>query len=112
MDTQGRWIGLAEVTPLEGSHVLDAGTGAFVAVVGDSATTDMFYNLAAREFRELRLKLIKLEDVELLSTRRRKHVLSQAFETAIAELCPANPLVFDSFHVFPINQRRKAGKKR
>ena len=105
-----RWIGLAEVTHDLGSDVLDEGCSAYVPVVGDASDPADFFRLASEEFATLRLRLIRLDDVEHLSLRRRKHALPDALENAISQMANTTRLVYGSFHTFRDDEGEPAAR--
>lgn len=97
-----RWIGLAEVQPRVGVTVLGTrARGAFVSIVAFVRDPQEFRGVSARAFTEYGLQLIKLEDVEPLSTR----VARQRVDPILlqdAERIPKDTLfVFGSFHSYP-----------
>jgi hypothetical protein len=94
------WIGLAEVVPGQECDVLKEGDTAFLPVVAKARNAQAFYHVVKDELKALQLELIRLEDVEHLSERRRKHALPNDLETAIEGLSSTCRLAFGRFHVF------------
>jgi hypothetical protein len=94
------WIGLAEVVAHEKCDVLKEGYAAFVSVVAKAPNAEAFYNTVKDELDPLRLRLTRMENVEHLSDRRRKHTLPSDLEVAIDYLSSTRRLAFGSFHTF------------
>jgi hypothetical protein len=94
------WIGLAEVVARQGCDVFKEGYGAFVPVIANAFNEHAFYELVRNELKALRLDLLRMEDVERLSERRRKHTLPKDLETAIDAHSSTHRLAFGSFHAF------------
>jgi hypothetical protein len=94
------WIGLAEVVPGKQCEVLKEGYRAFVPVVAKAPSARAFYNVVKNELKALQLELVRMEDVEHLSERRRKHALPNELESAIQGLGSVDRLAFGCFHTF------------
>jgi hypothetical protein len=94
------WIGLAEVTPGRECDLLKQGHAAFVPVVAKAPNAQAFYEVVKSELKALQLELIRMEDGEHLSERRRKHRLPDDLETAIEGLSSAHRLAFGRLHSF------------
>jgi hypothetical protein len=94
------WIGLAEVVPSEQCDVLKQGYRAFVPVVAKAPCAQAFYDVVKNELKALQLKLVRMEEVEHLSERRRKHTLPNDLESAIDALGVADQLALGCFHTF------------
>ena len=97
---QQLWIGLAQVEPWAGNDLLGNAAGAFVPVVGNAVNETDFLALVERELGALQFDVLVLGDVELLSTRVRKHKMPAELSEAIAALSPENPLALDTFQVY------------
>lgn len=97
---QQLWIGLAQVEPWVGNDLLGNAAGAFVPVIGDAGDETDFLALVERELGALQFDVLALEDVELLSTRVRKHKMPADLSEAIAALSPENPLALGTFEAY------------
>jgi hypothetical protein len=95
-----KWIGLAEVVPDRRCDILEQGYAAFVPVVAGAYSVRAFYSLVHEELKSLHLKLVRIEDMERLSVRRRRHRLPKDLEAEIASLGPARRLALGTFHAF------------
>lgn len=100
MRDQELWIGLAEVKRLPGNDVF-ANPYAFVPVIAYASNPLKFRALVQRQLAERRLELLRLQDVEMVSERRKKHTLPDELEDAIGGLNHNRRVALGGFHTFP-----------
>jgi hypothetical protein len=94
------WIGIAEVRPVAGNDLLEGGTGAFVRVIGIAEDPGEFYGLVRNTMAELSFELLDLDDVGRLSETLARASTAERLRIALADLSPANPVVYGTFHSF------------
>ena len=99
-----RWIGMADVRPLDDNDLLGAATGAYVSVVGDADDEASFLALVVRELKALQFEVLSLEDAEPLEERRARASLPDILNGAIAEISDQSPLAHGSFHAYSSGQ--------
>lgn len=97
-----RWIGLAEVLPQEGNQDLSQNSGAYVPVVGDAIDERAFFELVQNELQLIEFKLVRLQDLELLETRIKKHSLPDPLAAAINAISSENLLAYGTFQAFKL----------
>lgn len=98
------WIGLAHVEPCEGNNLLKGGCGVFVPVVGLASDADDLAMLTATLLQHHQFKVIKLDDIELLSTRANRHAVESDMLSIAECLTENNRIGIGAIEVYHSNQ--------
>jgi hypothetical protein len=92
------WIGLVEVSPLEGNDIFDGAPGAFTNVLAEADGLDGFRASVLMALEREGLTVIEIEDAEPL----RERLAEFEVDEEILRLAPeaASNVVWHTFHVY------------
>ncbi len=94
------WIGLAHVRPFANNALLGDGSGAFVPVVGLAQNAEELSTLAATLLYHHQFEVVEVEDIELLSTRMKKHSVEHELLLVVETLSEDNRVQVGAFQVY------------
>jgi hypothetical protein len=99
------WIGLAHVIPHDrNSNILKGkgNRGAYVNVVGQAASIDIFKERIVIALQVFDLNLIEIEDVEKFNQRIKSYEVDASLIELVKQLKDDYLIKFGKFHAYPI----------
>lgn len=99
-----KWIGLAKVTVLNESNILNGDKLAYTNAVGLSKTKTEFRNEVKNKLYSMDLKLLRLESTEPFAERLEKHKVDNEIIKIANRLSVKNLIEFSTFHTYPENK--------
>lgn len=94
------WIGLAEVEQTKRKGVLGNAAGGFTNAIAKANTRAAFRRKVVQSLNQLELKLIRLEDAEMLKERLEKYSIAPELITVAKEAELTGDVGFGTFHTF------------
>ncbi len=101
-ELHNKWVGLVEVAQLGGNDELGENRGANVTVIAYCEGKSDFEIVVERALCGIGLTLVESTDVETCEYRFSVYEVEQEFKDAVRQVSFQNPVVFMTFHTFPL----------
>ena len=102
-DLRNKWVGLIEVKQLDGVKMLGENRGAHVTAIAWCKDKADYEVMVENALADNGLKLIESEEIESIEERIKNYDVDDEFVDAVGQVSQQNPVVFMSFHTFPLD---------